>query len=257
MQPAVDAVAEKDPASHKMQTLRTASRPLPGGHTAATKVGDGVELVIADGVAVGVGKLVGDVVNAATVPDTEFEGVGVGEDVFVDVATPRVPEGDCVTVAVGEKVRVGVADGVADTVGDREGEEPPVGVREGEEPPVGVREGDLVGDGVLDIVCDCEPVGEDVPLERPAVGDDDGEQLGGKPSPAVVHVLEHGQATQVVFAFAPVALLYIPMGQSRHSRYSATVEYEPGGQSPHRADGESSVMYCPGAQVTGKIARSL
>lgn len=123
-----------------MHVFDDASRPLPGGHSVATNVGDGV---VVDGV----------------------ELIVVGDNVLVEVEPPpSVREPVCVCVVVGESVRVGDADGVAERVELRDVDDP----LEGEE--VGVR-GE---DGVLDTVCVSDPGGGKL-----GVALNEGEFVGG------------------------------------------------------------------------------
>ena len=155
---------------------------------------------------------------------------------------------------------------VATNVGDGEA----LDTVDGEIELVGVE--DDAATNVPDTDCVCEPDGEEVgvgesvgvcvPVEdllgdAPADGVAVGEQLGATASPRAVQRLGQGHARHVEFVTAPVLLLYVPMGQSVHSRYSATVENDPVGHAAHVEEGESFVMYCPGAQANGNIARSL
>ena len=78
-----DVVDEKVPLSHGAHVFVAVSRPLPGGHVVATKVGDGVVLAIVEGVAVGESVFVAEVVNTANVLETDCVCMLVGEKVGV------------------------------------------------------------------------------------------------------------------------------------------------------------------------------
>lgn len=185
-----------------------ASRPLPGGHVVATKVGDGVVLTRGASVPVRV-----------SVGDADRDGV------------LEIPPG----VSVGDRVELVVV------VGDKEG------VRDGEEPPEGVREGVLDGDGDdcdrdgdTDVVIDGVPgpkkvgVGEQLgatvsPSDAHALGQGHARHAVLKVAPIVLLYVPSGHRVK----FAEAAGQKAPAGHTEHVALEAapkTVEKVPAGQ---------------------------